>query len=160
MFELDEVRRHLPDLADIMGVPEGMLFSHCRARHISWPRHNLMRVVRELTDASYPFIGKILGGRDHTSAMHGVTQSLARCEACPKRSRQYQEDKAACVQHMLDARRIKKENQDRGRALMRQLFGDKEVQPIEIAERHSPKIKVPPQVVFKDGVVKIEGLYA
>jgi chromosomal replication initiator protein len=33
-----------------------------------------MYVVRELTDMSYPAIGRVFGDRDHTTVMHAVSK--------------------------------------------------------------------------------------
>ena len=42
-----------------------------RSKDISTPRQMAMYLVREETDASLPEIGTLLGGRDHTTVMHG-----------------------------------------------------------------------------------------
>jgi len=41
-----------------------------RNRDISYPRQIAMYLCRELTDLSYPKIGEIFGGRDHTTVLH------------------------------------------------------------------------------------------
>lgn len=50
---------------------------------ISRPRHIAWYLVRELTDMSYPDMGRRIGGYDHTTAIYGVeriTQKLAEAE--------------------------------------------------------------------------------
>ncbi len=42
-----------------------------RSKEITMPRQMAMYLVREETDASLPEIGQMLGGRDHTTVMHG-----------------------------------------------------------------------------------------
>lgn len=42
-----------------------------RSKEIMLPRHMAMYLVREETDASLPEIGQRLGGRDHTTILHG-----------------------------------------------------------------------------------------
>jgi chromosomal replication initiator protein len=42
-----------------------------REREIAWPRQVAMYLMREETDASLQQIGAALGGRDHTTIMHG-----------------------------------------------------------------------------------------
>jgi chromosomal replication initiator protein len=42
-----------------------------RSREIIMPRQMAMYLVREETDASLPEIGQLIGGRDHTTVMHG-----------------------------------------------------------------------------------------
>jgi len=41
-----------------------------RSQDISYPRQVAMYLCRNLTDASYPYIGKAFGGKDHTSVIH------------------------------------------------------------------------------------------
>lgn len=53
----------------------------CRARRLSWPRFVAMALIRELLGKSYPEIGRLFGGRDHTSAMHAVSRVDELCKA-------------------------------------------------------------------------------
>ena len=43
-----------------------------RDKHIVFPRQVAMYIVREETDSSLPVIGAAFGGRDHTTALHGI----------------------------------------------------------------------------------------
>ncbi len=45
-----------------------------RTRRISVPRQVAMFLMRDLGQLSFPQIGEFLGGRDHTTIMHGVTK--------------------------------------------------------------------------------------
>jgi len=45
-----------------------------RTRRISVPRQVAMYLMREVSQLSFPQIGEFLGGRDHTTVMHGVTK--------------------------------------------------------------------------------------
>jgi len=45
-----------------------------RTRRISVPRQMAMYLLRDLAQLSFPQIGEFLGGRDHTTAMHGATK--------------------------------------------------------------------------------------
>jgi chromosomal replication initiator protein len=47
------------------------LFGKLRDREISWPRQIAMYLMREETNASLAQIGQELGGRDHTTILHG-----------------------------------------------------------------------------------------
>ncbi|HLF01073.1 MAG TPA: chromosomal replication initiator protein DnaA [Anaerolineales bacterium] len=47
------------------------LIGRDRSREVTLPRQMAMYLVREETDASLPEIGQMLGGRDHTTVMHG-----------------------------------------------------------------------------------------
>lgn len=45
--------------------------SRSRRRAISRPRQIVMYLCRDMTKASFPKIGRHLGGRDHTTVIHG-----------------------------------------------------------------------------------------
>ena len=47
-----------------------------RHRSIARPRQIAMYLSKELTNKSYPEIGRSFGGRDHTTVMHGIKQIL------------------------------------------------------------------------------------
>ncbi|MBI2976394.1 MAG: chromosomal replication initiator protein DnaA [Chloroflexi bacterium] len=47
------------------------LLGRDRTREVTLPRQMAMYLVREETDASLPEIGQMLGGRDHTTIIHG-----------------------------------------------------------------------------------------
>lgn len=52
-------------------VPVESLLGRDRRRDIAFPRQVIMYLAREETSASLPAIGKALGGRDHTTVIHG-----------------------------------------------------------------------------------------
>jgi len=52
-------------------LSEAELMGRSRKRVVSVPRQLAMFLIREETDASLPQIGDILGGRDHTTILHG-----------------------------------------------------------------------------------------
>lgn len=47
------------------------IYSKDKSRNISYPRQIVMYLCRRLTDLSVTEIGKILGGRDHSTVLHG-----------------------------------------------------------------------------------------
>jgi chromosomal replication initiator protein len=51
-----------------------------RARAVSVPRQLTMYLIREETRTSLPQIGEILGGRDHTTVIHGYAKIAAQIE--------------------------------------------------------------------------------
>ena len=65
-----------------------------RNRHISRPRHIAMYLVRDLTSMSFPQIGQSLGGRDHTTILHGYNKIRALFEKDDEVRRQVLEIKA------------------------------------------------------------------
>ena len=50
------------------------LCSKNRSRYISKPRQIAMFLSKQLTDSSYPEIGKLFGGKDHATVIHGVNK--------------------------------------------------------------------------------------
>lgn len=52
------------------GIPLKDLDSKKRTQLIAFPRQIAMYLTRELTDCSFPNIGKAFGGRDHTTVLH------------------------------------------------------------------------------------------
>ncbi len=46
------------------------LFTKKRTQNIAYPRQVAMYLCRELADMSYPRIGELFGGRDHTTVIH------------------------------------------------------------------------------------------
>jgi chromosomal replication initiator protein len=62
-----------------ISVPE--MVSSARNRELVQPRQVAMYLIRQETDASLPEIGNLLGGRDHTTIIHGVDRVKDRLEA-------------------------------------------------------------------------------
>lgn len=55
------------------GLSVSVLLGQCRQRAYAWPRQEAMyRVFTECPHISYPEAGRRLGGRDHTTILHGV----------------------------------------------------------------------------------------
>ena len=50
------------------------LCSKNRSRYITKPRQIGMFLAKELTDTSYPDIGRLFGGKDHATVIHGVNR--------------------------------------------------------------------------------------
>jgi chromosomal replication initiator protein len=57
-------------VADFFGLSVEQLCSESRTRQLVNARQVAMYLVRELTDMSFPQIGKEFGGRDHSTVMH------------------------------------------------------------------------------------------
>jgi hypothetical protein len=59
--------------ADAFGVEEHRLLDRSRKREITIPRHATYYVLKKrFPDMSYPRIGRLMGGKDHTTIIHGV----------------------------------------------------------------------------------------
>jgi chromosomal replication initiator protein len=55
-------------------LSEEQLMGRSRARAVSVPRQLAMYLIREETETSLPQIGELLGGRDHSTIMHGCSK--------------------------------------------------------------------------------------
>ena len=64
----------LADIARILNFDVPALCGKSRQRPLVTARQIAMYVVRERTDLSYPAIGRLFGGRDHTTVMHAVAK--------------------------------------------------------------------------------------
>jgi chromosomal replication initiator protein len=58
-------------VAEHYNVDEDRMLSRDRSHDVALPRQVAMFLIREETESSLPTIGKILGGRDHTTVMYG-----------------------------------------------------------------------------------------
>ena len=61
-------------VADFFDLDVSVLCSDSRTRQLVNARQVSMYLVRELTDMSFPQIGKAFGGRDHSTVMHANTK--------------------------------------------------------------------------------------
>jgi len=57
-----------------LAVPD--LLGKCREKRLAFPRQIIMFLMREELKSSYPTIGKMMGGRDHTTAIHAYNKIL------------------------------------------------------------------------------------
>lgn len=58
-------------VAEHYNITSTEIYSKDKSRNISYPRQIVMYLSRRLTDLSVTEIGKILGGRDHSTVLHG-----------------------------------------------------------------------------------------
>jgi chromosomal replication initiator protein len=67
--------------AEAVGVPVESLIAHDRRPRVALARQVAMYLARELTNASFPTIGRHFGGRNHSTVLHAhkrVTSDLGR----------------------------------------------------------------------------------
>lgn len=57
-------------VANYFGITTDQVLGKSREQKLSFPRQIIMFLMREELSYSYPTIGKEIGGRDHTTAMH------------------------------------------------------------------------------------------
>jgi chromosomal replication initiator protein len=67
-------------VANYYRLDEALLIQRGRTKEISAARQMAMYLAREETDASLPQIGEALGGRDHTTIMHGWEKIASQIE--------------------------------------------------------------------------------
>ncbi|NNE49761.1 MAG: hypothetical protein HKN38_06115 [Altererythrobacter sp.] len=58
-------------VAEVFGVTAQDITGKLRLRKLARPRQAVFYLAREMTDMSYPDIGRLTGGRDHTTVIHG-----------------------------------------------------------------------------------------
>jgi chromosomal replication initiator protein len=62
----------LKAVADQFGLQPNQLKQKTNARHIAYPRQVAMYIIKELTHASLPEIGRMFGGKHHTTVLHSI----------------------------------------------------------------------------------------
>ena len=67
---LVQTKQIVESVANFYGVKVSDMISASRRRELVTPRQVVMYLMREEINASFPLIGKELGNRDHTTAMH------------------------------------------------------------------------------------------
>lgn len=50
------------------------LIGHTRRRGVAWARFEIMWRARHEVGAAYELIGAVLGGRNHSTIMHGISR--------------------------------------------------------------------------------------
>lgn len=71
-------------VAEAFGIEPYVVMGRGRRASVVWPRHTALWVVREcFPGLSYPMIGKLFGGRDHSSVIYGVDKVKYRRERDP-----------------------------------------------------------------------------
>jgi len=64
-------RQVIDTVANIYGLSKERMLGRERTRQVARPRQIAMYLLREEANLSLPQIGKVLGGRDHTTVMYG-----------------------------------------------------------------------------------------
>jgi chromosomal replication initiator protein len=66
---IDEIKR---EVAAYFGIKVADLASKRRTQNLVYPRQIAMHICRQLTNSSLPVIGKMFGGRDHSTVIHSL----------------------------------------------------------------------------------------
>ncbi len=77
-------------VAEYYGIAQKDLIGKKRTRTIARPRQMAMALIRELTQDSFPEIGQVFGGRDHTTVMHACEKISQLCQTDPNIQKDYQ----------------------------------------------------------------------
>ncbi|MEM1370600.1 MAG: helix-turn-helix domain-containing protein [Pseudomonadota bacterium] len=78
-----DVKQMMQEMAVNYGFSLAEVIGESRGQELVHARFMTMTVVRRLTGYSYPRIGKLFGGRDHTSVLHAVRRIKNRMEQEP-----------------------------------------------------------------------------
>jgi chromosomal replication initiator protein len=81
----------LEETATYFSLSTGDLLSKSRSRPLTQARHIAMYLMRECTGLSLVKIGELFGGRDHTTALHGIKKIEAEMQARDATFRQVQD---------------------------------------------------------------------
>lgn len=71
---MQRARQH----AEQRGINLNDWFGKNRTRSIAWPRQDFWRELYDSTDLSMPQIGRMFGGRDHSTISYGIQRSEER----------------------------------------------------------------------------------
>lgn len=73
---------HIQDtVAAAYGVDPAHMRDAGRRRSVAWPRQTAMYLARELTNKSLTCIGRLFGGRDHSTVLSSIAAVEARMSA-------------------------------------------------------------------------------
>lgn len=67
-----EAARLMGEIAAAYGVTVEQICGPSRKRAVAWPRQELMWVLYKTGRYSMPQIARFIGGRDHTTVLHGI----------------------------------------------------------------------------------------
>ena len=71
------VKHVIAKIAEFYNIDEGSMYAKTRRREIVKPRQIIMYILREDFHLSYPAIGSVFGGRDHTTVIHACEKVRA-----------------------------------------------------------------------------------
>ncbi len=89
----------LDSVAQVTGTPVDALTSKRRERQVAYARHLAMYLLRDLAHQSYAQVGRLLGGRDHTTVLHGYRRIERLLESDADVRRDIMEIRAAIAAH-------------------------------------------------------------
>lgn len=69
-------RKVIQVVADYFSIEPSDILGKRRIKELVYPRQLVMYILRDSLNQSYPQIGELLGGKDHTTIMHGVNKII------------------------------------------------------------------------------------
>lgn len=68
------LKNYIVQRCDEIGIPYEVMVSARKTNDVAIPRQMLMWEIKTIVkpDISYPAIGRLFGGRDHTTALHAI----------------------------------------------------------------------------------------
>ena len=72
--QASQIHQIIRETADKHNVSTEYLIGHCRRAGVAWARFEIMWRARHEVGASYELIGHVLGGRNHSTIMHGINR--------------------------------------------------------------------------------------
>ncbi len=81
-------QRIIDKTCEFFGISKEDIISQKRSKEISLPRQIAMYHIRMMTDTSFDGIGKLLGGRDHTTVISGIDKIQKGIKVDPKLAEQ------------------------------------------------------------------------
>lgn len=82
-------RAFLRERCEELGVPYAVIISKTRTRKVSDVRQLLMWEVHSKFGISYPALGRLFGGRDHTTALYSVSKIEAERNADAAKAQEF-----------------------------------------------------------------------
>jgi len=86
-------------VSEVYGIYRADIFSDRRTAPVAMARHVVAALAQELTRQSLPFIGKHIGGRDHTTIINSIRRVKARREIDPDFDRMFRQLGAFCQEY-------------------------------------------------------------
>ena len=90
------VARIIATVASAYGLRSTHITGKTRRQEVVEPRHIAMHLAREMTGGSYTQIGKLFGGRDHSTVHHACSKISDRRLLEPGLDRDYLAMEARC----------------------------------------------------------------
>ena len=69
-----QIHQIIRETATQHNISTEYLIGHCRRAGVAWARFEIMWRARHEVGASYELIGHVLGGRNHSTIMHGISR--------------------------------------------------------------------------------------